>query len=123
MLQEKARKYKAARRRKYHIRNKMLGTAERPRLSVFRSNRHMYAQLIDDVSGVTLASASTMSKDLRDQIKVKSNKEAASAVGQAIAKAALKVGIKTVSFDRGSSRYQGRTRTLAEAARKAGLVF
>ncbi len=123
MLQEKARKYRAAKRRKYHVRNKIVGTAECPRLSVYRSNRHIYTQLIDDVAGVTVASSSTMSKELRDELKTTSNKEAAGKVGESIAKAALKVGIKTVSFDRGSNRYQGRTRALAEAARKAGLVF
>jgi len=114
---------KGALRRKYHVRRKVFGTPDRPRLSVFRSNRHIYAQLIDDVAGVTLASASTMNVDLRRQISRSSNKEAAVVVGTAIAKRALKVGIKCVRFDRNRNEYHGRIEALASAARETGLVF
>jgi large subunit ribosomal protein L18 len=113
----------AALRRKYHVRKKIFGTPERPRLSVFRSNRHIYAQIIDDVSGVTLACASTMAKGLREQLPRGSGKKAAQAVGEAIAKAATGVGIKCVCFDRNGYRYHGRVKALADSARKAGLVF
>jgi large subunit ribosomal protein L18 len=116
-------KKKAVQRRKYHVRKRVLGTAERPRLSVFRSHRHIYAQVIDDVAGATLVSASTNSKGLRGQVQRGGNKEAAAIVGEAVAKAALGVGIKCVCFDRGPYKYHGRTKALAEAARKAGLVF
>ena len=92
-------------------------------MSVFRSTRHIYAQLIDDVKGLTLASASTKSKTLREKLAKTGNKKAAEAVGEAIAKEALGVGIKCVCFDRGSYRYHGRVKSLADAARKAGLVF
>jgi large subunit ribosomal protein L18 len=114
---------KAARRRKYHVRKKIFGTQDRPRLSVFRSNRHIYAQIIDDLAGATLASASTRSSGLRDQLPSSSDKKAAELVGEAIAKQALGVGIKCVCFDRNRYRYHGRVRALAESARKAGLVF
>jgi len=114
---------RAALRRKYHTRKKVMGVADRPRLSVYRSNRHIYAQVIDDVVGATLASASTMSKDLREKIENSSNKDAADIVGQEIAKEAISVGIKCVKFDRNRFKYQGRTKVLADAARKAGLVF
>lgn len=114
---------RAAQRRKYHVRKKVSGTAERPRLSVFRSNRHVYAQVVDDIAGVTLASASTKSKNLRDKVPYGGNKKAAEIVGEAIAKEALAVGIKRVCFDRGSYKYHGRVKALADAARKAGLVF
>ncbi len=121
-MNDKAEK-KAAQRRKRHVRKKVTGTAERPRLSVFRSNRHIYAQVIDDTAGATLASVSTRSKSLRGQIQKGGNKEAAAIVGEAVAKAALNVGIKCVCFDRSSYKYHGRCRILAEAARKVGLVF
>jgi len=114
---------KAVLRRKHHVRRKVRGTPDRPRLSVFRSNRHIYAQVIDDVAGVTLVSASTRAKLLRGQLSTCGNKEAAEKVGAAIAKEALGVGIKCVRFDRGGYKYHGRVRNLAEAARKAGLVF
>ncbi len=103
------------------LRSKLSGTAARPRLAVFRSEKHMYAQLIDDVKGVTLAAASTVSKDA--DIKVGSNTEAAAAVGTAIAKKALAAGIEEVVFDRGGFLYHGRVKALAEAAREAGLQF
>ena len=110
-------------RRKYHVRKKVHGTQDRPRLSIFRSNRHIYAQVIDDIAGATLASASTRTKGLRDQLTSSSDKKAAGVIGEAVAKQALSVGIKCVCFDRNRYKYHGRVRTLAEAARKAGLVF
>ena len=114
---------RAAQRRKFHVRKKVHGTPDRPRLSVFRSSRHIYAQLIDDVKGLTLASAGTRSKALRDKIAKTGNKKAAEIVGEAIAREALGVGIKCVCFDRGPCKFHGRVRSLADAARKAGLVF
>jgi large subunit ribosomal protein L18 len=114
---------KAALRRKRHVRKKVVGTPERPRLSVFRSNRHIYAQLIDDASGATLVAASTQTKLLRDQLPHGGNKKAAEAVGEVLAKKALDVGIKCICFDRGPYKYHGRVKSLADAARKAGLAF
>ncbi len=114
---------KATLRRKYHVRKKVFGTQDRPRLSVFRSNRHIYAQIIDDVAGATLVSASTKSKALRDQLKNCSDGKAAQMVGEVVAKEALGVGINCVSFDRNRYKYHGRVKALADAARKAGLVF
>ena len=114
---------KATLRRKYHVRKKVSGTPDRPRLSVFRSNRHIYAQIIDDAAGATLASASTRTKGLRDQLPKAGNKKAAEIVGEAVAKQALSVGIKCVCFDRNRYKFHGKVRALAEAARKAGLVF
>ena len=114
---------KAATRRKYHVRKKVFGTPDRPRLSVFRSNRHIYAQIIDDVAGVTLVSISTRAKGLRDRLSGGGNAKAAQLVGEALAKQALKVGIKCVCFDRGRYKFHGRVKALAEAARKAELVF
>jgi large subunit ribosomal protein L18 len=110
-------------RRKRHVRRKVLGTAKRPRLSVFRSNRHLYAQIIDDVEAVTLVSASTASKALRAASPRGGNVEAARLVGEAVAKLAIDMGINCVFFDRGSYKYHGRVKALAEAARKAGLAF
>jgi large subunit ribosomal protein L18 len=118
---DKARK--AALRRKYHVRKKVFGTPERPRLSVFRSNRHIYAQIIDDVAGATLASASTCAEGLRDRLPRGSDKKAAELVGETVAKQAISVGIKCVCFDRNRNKFHGRAKALAEAARKAGLVF
>ena len=114
---------KAELRRKLHVRKKIVGTPDRPRLSVFRSNRHIYAQVIDDVAGLTLASANTRCKLLRDDLTKTGNIEAARLVGAAIAKQAMQVGIKCVRFDRNRYRYHGRVKALAEAARQAGLVF
>jgi len=114
---------KAALRRKYHVRKKVFGTAERPRLSVFRSNRHIYAQIIDDAAAATLVSASTRAKDVRDRVVFGGNSKSAEIVGQAIAKQALAVGIKQVCFDRSSYKFHGRVKAFAESARKAGLVF
>jgi len=114
---------KAATRRKHHVRKKTFGTPERPRLSVFRSNRHIYAQIIDDAAGATLVATSTRAKVLRDQLAKGVNKEAAAVIGEALAKKALDVGIKCVCFDRNRFRYHGRVKSLADAARKAGLAF
>jgi large subunit ribosomal protein L18 len=121
----KTKRHKAAAlRRKYHVRKKVFGTRERPRLSVFRSNRHIYAQLIDDTAGATLVAASTNAKGLRDQLpRGGKKKQVAEAVGEALAKSALDVGIKLVCFDRNRYKYHGRVKSLADAARKAGLVF
>ena len=101
------------------LRNRFSGTAERPRLAVFRSNNHMYAQIIDDTVGKTLVSASTLDKELEKT----NNVEAAAAVGTVVAKRALEKGIKTVVYDRGGFIYAGKIKALAEAAREAGLEF
>jgi len=114
---------KAALRRKYHVRKKVVGLPDRPRLSVFRSARHIYAQIVDDSAGVTLASASTRSKLLREGLSSSGNVKAAEVIGEAIAKQAVSVGIQCVCFDRNRYRYHGRVKALAEAARKAGLAF
>ncbi|UCG56207.1 MAG: 50S ribosomal protein L18 [Phycisphaerales bacterium] len=114
---------KAVLRRRHHVRKKVVGTRERPRLSVFRSNRHIYAQIIDDSAGVTLVSANTRTKALGNQLSAAGNSKASQIVGEAIAKAALGVGIKCVCFDRNRYKFHGRVKVLAEAARKAGLVF
>ena len=105
------------------ISKNLSGTPEMPRLCVFRSNKNISAQIIDDVNGVTLVSASTIDKELKDGIKYGGNKEAAKAVGEAIAKRALEKGIETVCFDRGGFLYHGRVKELADGARSAGLKF
>ena len=105
------------------IRNRFNGTAERPRLAVFRSNNHMYAQIIDDTVGNTLVSASTVQKDVKDQLEKTNDVAAAAYLGQVIAKKALDAGIKEVVFDRGGFIYQGKVAALADAAREAGLEF
>jgi large subunit ribosomal protein L18 len=92
-------------------------------LTVFRSHKHVYVQIIDDMAGRTLAAASTVDKDLRDQVRYGGNKRAAQAIGKAIAERALAAGIKQVAFDRGGCQYHGRVAALAEAAREAGLSF
>jgi len=113
-------------RRKWRVRAPIRKAAEknlRPRLSVYRSNSHIYAQLINDENGKTLVSASTIDNEVKGKLKVTSNKEAASAVGKLIAERAVKVGVKEVAFDRGSYKYHGRVKALAEAARETGLSF
>lgn len=111
-------------RRRRRIRRRLGAAAgERPRLSVFRSNRHIYAQVIDDRAGRTLASASTMDAALRDPGQSGAKKEAAVAVGKLLAERALAAGVTTVVFDRGGYRYHGRVKALADAAREAGLGF
>ena len=110
-------------RRRYRVRRNIRGTAERPRLAVFRTHKHIYAQVIDDASGRTLASASTMDKHLRGAVAFGGNKQAAEAIGKAVAERAKAAGIDKVCFDRGAFRYHGRVAALAEAARAAGLEF
>ena len=105
------------------IRNRFSGTAERPRLAVFRSNNHMYCQIIDDVAGNTLVAASTLEKDVKAQCEKTNDVAAAKVLGTAIAKKALEKGIDTVVFDRGGFLYAGKIQALAEAAREAGLNF
>ncbi len=105
------------------IRNHISGTAERPRLAVFRSNNHMYAQIIDDTVGNTLVSASTLQKDVKSELEKTNNVDAAAYLGTVIAKKALEKGITTVVFDRGGFIYQGKIKALADAAREAGLEF
>lgn len=105
------------------LRNRFTGTSERPRLAVFRSNNHMYAQIIDDTVGNTLVSASTLQKDVKSEIEKTNDVAAAAYLGTVIAKKALEKGITTVVFDRGGFIYQGKIKALAEAAREAGLEF
>ena len=105
------------------LRNRFSGTAERPRLAVFRSNNHMYAQIIDDTVGNTLVAASTAEKAVKAELAKTNNVEAAAYVGTVIAKRALEKGIKEVVFDRGGFIYQGKIQALADAAREAGLDF
>ena len=105
------------------LRNRFAGTAERPRLAVFRSNNHMYAQIIDDTVGNTLVSASTLQKDVKAELEKTNNVEAAAKLGEVIAKKALDKGITNVVFDRGGFIYQGKIKALADAAREAGLEF
>ena len=105
------------------IRNKLSGTAECPRLNVYRSLTNIYAQVIDDVKGVTIVSASSIDKDLKTDLAHGGNIESARAVGEAVAKKALKAGVKDVVFDRGGFLYHGRVAALADAAREAGLNF
>lgn len=110
-------------RRKYRIRNKISGTSERPRLSVFRSARHIYAQVVDDVRGSTLAAASTLSRDLKGTLANDRKTDAAKKVGALIAKICIEKDVKKVVFDRNGYLYHGRVKALAEAAREAGLEF
>ena len=105
------------------IRNRFSGTAERPRLAVFRSNNHMYAQIIDDTVGNTLVAASTLEKEVKEQLEKTNNVDAAAYLGTVIAKRAIEKGIDTVVFDRGGFIYQGKIAALADAAREAGLKF
>jgi len=105
------------------MRNRFSGTAERPRLSVFRSNNHMYAQIIDDTVGNTIVSASTLDKEVKAELDKTNNVEAAAYLGTVIAKRAIEKGIKAVVFDRGGFIYQGKIQALADAAREAGLEF
>ena len=105
------------------MRHHLAGTAQRPRLAVFRSNNHIYAQIIDDTVGNTLVAASTVEKEIKASLEKTNNVEAAAAVGTAIAKKALEKGITQVVFDRGGFIYQGKVQALADAAREAGLQF
>ena len=126
MIQIRSRerqKWERRQRRSWHVRSTVYGTPERPRLSVYRSNRHFHAQIIDDGDGKTLASASTVMKGLREQIKNGGDKKSAALVGQKLAEVALTKGIKKVVFDRNFYRFHGRVRSFAEAAAKGGLDF
>ena len=105
------------------LRNRFSGTAERPRLALFRSNNHMYAQIIDDTVGNTLVSASTLQKDVKAELEKTNNVEAAAYLGTVIAKKAIEKGIEEVVFDRGGFIYHGKVKALADAAREAGLKF
>ena len=111
------------RRRRRRVRKKVTGTSERPRLSVFRSHKHIYAQLIDDTAGRTIVTASSQEAPLRKRLSHGGNRDAATAVGEAVASKAVEAGVKKVVFDRNGYPYHGRVRDLAEAARKGGLEF
>lgn len=110
-------------RRHWRVRKRVSGTSERPRLAVFRSVRHMYAQLIDDTASVTMAAASTLDAEARTMVKTGGNIDAAAVVGKLIGQRAAAKGIETVVFDRGGFLYHGRIKALADAAREAGLKF
>ena len=112
-----------ARRQRIHYRKHVSGTPERPRMVVFRSNKQIYVQVIDDEAGKTLAAASSNDKELAAQCKGKTGIEAAAIVGKAIAERALAAGITTISFDRGGYLFHGRVKSLADAAREGGLIF
>jgi large subunit ribosomal protein L18 len=116
-------KHRQQLRRRNHVRRKIVGTPERPRLSVFRSSKHIYAQLIDDLSGVTLAAASSKGTDLSGQLPYGGNVKAAAVVGEKLAETAKGKGITQAAFDRGHYRYHGRVKALADGARKGGLQF
>ncbi len=113
----------ALERRHRRVRGKVTGTTERPRLCVNRSNAHIYAQIIDDKTGRTLAAASSLDTDLKGNLKSGSNIDAAKAVGEAVGKRALEAGVAEVVFDRGGRLYHGRVKALADGARSAGLKF
>jgi large subunit ribosomal protein L18 len=123
MADKNQMKQKRLARRRQHIRKKVFGTVECPRLAVYRSSKHIYAQLIDDMSGRTVASAASTSKETRGELKHGANIKAAEVIGKAIAERAIAAGIKAVAFDRGGRMYHGRVKALADAARKAGLKF
>jgi large subunit ribosomal protein L18 len=122
-MNKQLRKKQALVTKRRRVRKKVSGTADRPRLSVYRSEANIYGQLIDDESGLTLASVSTISKDLRDQVKDLDPTAAAKAVGEALASKAQEKGISLAVFDRGGRRYAGRIAALAEGARGKGLQF
>jgi large subunit ribosomal protein L18 len=118
-----SKKKQARLKRQVRVRKKVLGTAQRPRLNVFKSARHIYAQLVDDAAGTTLAAVSTLAEEVASGVKYTGNIEAASKVGAEIAKKALAKDITTVVFDRNGFLYHGRVKALAEAARENGLIF
>ena len=122
MIKQQTRK-PIVQKRHRSIRVKISGTAEFPRLAVYRSTKHIYAQLIDDVNHVTLAAASSNDKELKEKLAHGGNIEAAKVVGEAIAQKAKKAGVECVVFDRGGFIYQGKIQAFADAAREAGLVF
>nr|WP_312579043.1 50S ribosomal protein L18 [Sedimentibacter sp.] len=109
--------------RHFKIRNKIQGTPERPRLNIYRSAKHIYAQVIDDATGTTLVSASTADKELKDKVAELTKTEAAKVVGQAVGERAKEKGINSVVFDRGGYLYHGRIKVLADGARESGLEF
>ena len=123
MADKNVAKAKRLQRRKFSVRANVFGTTERPRLAVYRSSKHIYAQLVDDMSGKTLASASSLNADVRGSLKNGGNVAAAKAVGKAIAERGKTAGIAKVAFDRGGRMYHGRVKALADSAREAGLKF
>jgi large subunit ribosomal protein L18 len=122
MDHQKAKRIRQLRRRR-HVRQRITGTAERPRLTVFRSSKHIYAQLIDDIQGTTLAAASSLHEETRSTASYGGNVKAAVVVGKKLAELAKTKGIKQAAFDRGHYRYHGRIKALADAAREGGLQF
>jgi large subunit ribosomal protein L18 len=120
-MDQQKTKHRRQLRRRQHVRRSLMGTAERPRLTVFRSSKHIYAQLIDDLTGVTLAAASSRSTDVG--VSYGGNIKASQVVGKKLAEAALAKGITLAAFDRGHYRYHGRVKALADAAREGGLKF
>ncbi len=122
-MASKLSRQQQTRKRHMRVRKKITGTAERPRLAVFRSGKHIYVQLIDDVAAKTLASASTLEADVRTTVKSGANVEAAKFTGNRIAEKAKASSIKNVVFDRGGNLYHGRIKALADAAREGGLEF
>ena len=122
-MAKKIKKVAARLRRKKSIRKRLSGTAERPRLSVFRSNAHIYAQVVDDVRGVTLAQASTLSPELKEQVTGKRKLEQAQLVGKLVAERCLAASVASVVFDRNGFIYHGRVKAVADAAREGGLQF
>lgn len=115
--------YRQRIRRQYRVRKPLHGTAERPRLAVFRTSKHIYAQVIDDTTGKTVASASSVDREIRSSVGFGGNKQAAEVIGKAVAERARAAGVSKVCFDRGSYKYHGRVAALADAARAAGLEF
>jgi len=122
MIKKPSRNYNR-KKRHLRVRKKVLGTPERPRLNVFRSARNIYAQIIDDINGTTLTSASSLEKEVSEKVSYTGNKEAARLVGKLLGERAKEKGITKVVFDRGGYLYHGRVRELAEGAREAGLDF
>ena len=122
-MDQQKTKHRRQLRRRRHVRSHVIGTAERPRLTVFRSSKHIYVQLIDDLSGATLASASSRTKDVASGLPYGGNIKGSQVVGKKIAEVALAKGISKVAFDRGHYRYHGRIKALADAAREGGLKF
>ncbi|HEV3204903.1 MAG TPA: 50S ribosomal protein L18 [Gemmataceae bacterium] len=116
-------KHNRQQRRRLHVRKKIVGNSERPRLTVFRSSKHIYAQLIDDLKGVTLASASSLALAIKEKFPYGGNTKAATGVGKHLAEVAKSKGIQKAAFDRGHYRYHGRVKALADGAREGGLQF
>ena len=123
MSDKNQEKSKRLQRRQWSVRNSVAGTTERPRLSVYRSSKHIYAQIVDDIAGRTLASASSVQDDVRGDLKNGGNVAGAQRVGKAIAEKAKAAGVSLVVFDRGGRRYHGRVKAMADAAREGGLKF